>query len=148
MASKGDCCSNPLLNSDFVTCAGLCNGLFHIKCVGVNKQMLNTINTCANIHWYCHECNAENRNISAAILLDLWLIHCRRIWVKSSVNSRNKWKSSWTSSARRPAVSQITSASANGSGDNRTERICDNGSEIYQRIMNRKWKRLVVLLLF
>jgi len=29
--------------------------------------MLNAVNTCPNIHWYCHECNSGNRNISASI---------------------------------------------------------------------------------
>lgn len=67
MASKCKCCSNSILNSEFVTCSGQCNELFHIKCVAVNKLMLNAINACPNIHWYCHECNAGNRNISASI---------------------------------------------------------------------------------
>lgn len=67
MASKCKCCCNSISNSEFVTCSGQCNELFHIKCVSVNKMMLNAINACPNIHWYCHDCNAGNRNIAASI---------------------------------------------------------------------------------
>lgn len=67
MASNCKCCSSPILNSEFVCCSGQCNEMFHIKCVAVNKVMLNAINACPNIHWYCHGCNAGNRNISATI---------------------------------------------------------------------------------
>lgn len=67
MASKCKCCSNQIMNSEFVSCAGLCNELFHIKCVAVNKQMLNSINACPNIRWYCDVCNASNRNMSTSM---------------------------------------------------------------------------------
>lgn len=55
------------MTADFVSCSGVCSQLFHIKCVAVNKSMLSAINTCPNIHWYCHECNKENRSISGSI---------------------------------------------------------------------------------
>lgn len=67
MTSKCNSCNNAILNADFISCAGACKEMFHIKCVAVNKSMLNAVNTCPNIHWYCHECNGGNRNISASI---------------------------------------------------------------------------------
>lgn len=67
MASKCYTCNGSISNSDFITCAGVCQQLFHIKCVAVNKSMLNAVTTCANIHWFCHECNSGNRNFSASI---------------------------------------------------------------------------------
>lgn len=67
MTSKCNSCNNAILNADFISCAGACKEMFHIKCVAVNKSMLNAVNTCPNIHWYCHECNGGNRNISVSI---------------------------------------------------------------------------------
>lgn len=67
MASLCGSCNKSILNAEFVSCSGVCNNLFHIKCVGVHKSMLSTINNCSNIHWYCHECNADNRSFSSAI---------------------------------------------------------------------------------
>lgn len=67
MTSRCDSCTNPIVNADYVSCAGACKGLFHLKCVAVSKAMLNTINSCPNLHWYCHKCNSGNRDISASI---------------------------------------------------------------------------------
>lgn len=67
MASKCYKCSGSITNSDFVSCAGICQQLFHIKCVGVHKSMLNAVNTCPNIYWFCHDCNSGNRNIAASV---------------------------------------------------------------------------------
>lgn len=66
MASKCNCCRNQILNAEFVSCAGACKELFHIKCVAVTKSMLHAVQTCPNIHWYCHECNNGSRNISTS----------------------------------------------------------------------------------
>lgn len=67
MASMCGSCSNAILNAEHISCAGVCGDLFHIKCVGVHKSMLNAVNSCPNIHWYCHGCNNANLNISSAI---------------------------------------------------------------------------------
>jgi len=29
--------------------------------------MLNAVTNCPNIHWFCHDCNSKNRNVSASI---------------------------------------------------------------------------------
>lgn len=60
-------CDKGIMNNEFVGCAGVCGEIFHLKCVAVSKVMLNAINSCPNIHWYCHNCNEGNRHISAAI---------------------------------------------------------------------------------
>lgn len=67
MATKCNTCSNPIINTEFISCSGGCGESFHIKCVSVNKSMLNAVNTCPNIHWNCHGCNDGNRNIGASI---------------------------------------------------------------------------------
>jgi len=55
------------VNSEFISCIGLCGEFFHIKCVAVTTAMLTAVTNCPNIHWYCHDCNDENRNISPSI---------------------------------------------------------------------------------
>lgn len=67
MAAKCYSCSNGIMNSEFITCAGVCGENFHTKCVSVNKAMLNAVTNCPNIHWYCHDCNDGKRHISATI---------------------------------------------------------------------------------
>lgn len=67
MASKCQSCNNTISNCDFITCAGVCGEHFHIKCVSVTKPMLAAVTNCPNIHWYCHNCNDGNRNVSAVI---------------------------------------------------------------------------------
>lgn len=62
-----NCCRKPISNADFVSCAGSCKELFHIKCVAVTKQMLNAVNACPNIHWHCNECNNGNRSIAQSL---------------------------------------------------------------------------------
>lgn len=67
MATKCSSCNNNISSSEFVSCAGACGQMFHIKCVSVNKSMLNAVSMCPNIHWFCHKCNEGNRNICASI---------------------------------------------------------------------------------
>lgn len=67
MATKCKSCDNAVMNSEFITCAGLCGEIFHIKCVGVSKSMLTAVASCPNIHWYCHNCNNGKRNISSSV---------------------------------------------------------------------------------
>lgn len=67
MAAKCYSCSNAIVNNDFINCAGVCAQTFHTKCVSITKAMLNAVNSCPNIYWYCHDCNDDNRHISAAI---------------------------------------------------------------------------------
>lgn len=67
MATKCSTCFNVITNFEFISCSGVCGGIFHTKCVSVNKSMLSAVNTCPNIHWYCHGCNDSNRNIRASI---------------------------------------------------------------------------------
>lgn len=67
MASKCKSCINAILNSEFITCAGLCGEYFHIKCVAVTKPMLAAVSNCPNIHWYCHDCNDGKRSISSVM---------------------------------------------------------------------------------
>lgn len=65
MAAKCNSCDNGIMNSEFIT--GICGENFHKKCVADSKQMLNAVNNSSNIHWYCHDCNEGNRNVSDAI---------------------------------------------------------------------------------
>jgi len=92
--------------------------------------MLNTINACANIHWYCHECNAANRNISAALdrindvvgLMTNSLSKDLGQFVGGFKEQMEKFTDIFSSAV----VSKITSVSSNGSGDNTMERNCDD----------------------
>lgn len=67
MASKCMTCNESILNSDFIKCEGACSQLFHSKCVALNKTTLNVIASNSNVHWYCHECNSGNRNVTSTI---------------------------------------------------------------------------------
>lgn len=67
MASKCFSCNEPILNSEFIKCEGICCQLFHSRCVSLNKTTLNAITSNANVHWFCHDCNDGSRNVSTAI---------------------------------------------------------------------------------
>lgn len=67
MASKCNTCNGLISSSEFISCAGICQQLFHIKCAAVNKSMLNAVTSSPNIHWFCNECNSGNRNVAASM---------------------------------------------------------------------------------
>lgn len=67
MAAKCYSCDDKVMNNEFINCAGICGGIFHTKCASITKAMLNAVNNCPNIHWYCNDCNDGNRHISTAI---------------------------------------------------------------------------------
>ncbi len=39
-----------------ITCNGKCRRIFHLKCVDINKQQLNTISKCPGVFWFCPKC--------------------------------------------------------------------------------------------
>lgn len=67
MASKCKTCAEMISNADYVTCEGACLELFQIKCVALTKTALNAVQSNANVHWYCHDCNSSNRNVSSSV---------------------------------------------------------------------------------
>ncbi|XP_037037933.1 uncharacterized protein LOC119075570 [Bradysia coprophila] len=67
MASLCKTCTEPILNTEFIKCDGLCNQHFHMKCAGVNKSTLNAIVGNPNVHWYCHTCNNDRMDVSSSI---------------------------------------------------------------------------------
>lgn len=67
MASVCTTCNESILTTEFVQCEGICNKLFHSKCVALNKTTLNAITGNPNVHWYCYTCNDARIDVSSSI---------------------------------------------------------------------------------
>lgn len=67
MSTKCSTCNEAITNSDFIKCEGVCAEQFHSKCVALNKTVLNSITSCPNIHWLCHECNKNRMTVATSI---------------------------------------------------------------------------------
>lgn len=67
MASICETCNESIINSEFIKCDDSCNRYYHIKCVAVNKTTLNVVTSNANVHWCCHDCNNDSRDVRSSI---------------------------------------------------------------------------------
>lgn len=67
MAANCETCNEPIVNSEFIKCDDSCNRYYHIKCVAVNKTTLNIVTSNPNVHWYCHQCNNDSRDVRSSI---------------------------------------------------------------------------------
>ncbi|KAK5640274.1 hypothetical protein RI129_011085 [Pyrocoelia pectoralis] len=52
-------CKKAIDKNNFIQCSGICNSVYHNDCAQVKESVVNALNACDAIKWYCNECNSN-----------------------------------------------------------------------------------------